>query len=144
MQQRLRCRLSRDILLNDRIDGAIFLEFLDRSIYLLKQLGVILGNRSRILLICVRGVQNLQALVCSDVVLGRLVVDDNTVNLAVNQRRNSERAVVKLLDKLLAVVVGAVQVARGTRLYADVLAFQIVRDAISEPSGTMMTWTPVA
>ena len=72
-----------------------------------------------VILVSVSGVENLEAAVCSNVVLCRLLIDDNTVDLAVHQSSNCERTVVELLYILLTVIVGAVDVAGGAGLNAD-------------------------
>ena len=104
-----------------------------------EQLGVALLDSDRVILVSVSGVEDLEAAVCSNIVLSRLLVDNNAVDLIIYQCSNCERAVVELLYMLLTVVAGAVDVAGGAGLNADVLALQIIREAISEPSLTMMT-----
>ena len=63
----------------------------------------------------------------SNIVLSRLLVDNNAVDLIIYQCSNCERTVVELLYMLLTVVTGAVDVAGGAGLNADVLALQIIR-----------------
>ena len=121
------CGIRGDVLVNNRLYSAVVLQLLQSAVYLVEQLGVALLDSDCVILVSVSGVEDLEAAVCSNVVLCRLLVDNNAVNLAVYQCSNCERAVVELLYMLLTVVIGAVDVAGGAGLNADALAFQIIR-----------------
>ena len=121
------CGISADILVNDGLQGAVTLELLQSAVYLVEQLGVALLDSDRVILVSVSSVKDLEAAVCSNIVLSRLLVDNNAVDLIIYQCSNCERTVVELLYMLLTVVTGAVDVAGGAGLNADVLALQIVR-----------------
>ena len=75
------CGISADILVNDGLQGAVILELLQSAVYLVEQFGVALLDSDCVILVSVSGVEDLEAAVCSNVVLCRLLIDDNTVDL---------------------------------------------------------------
>ena len=82
------CGIRGDVLVNNRLYSAVVLQLLQSAVYLVEQLGVALLDSDRVILICVSSVKDLEAAVCSNIVLSRLLVDNNAVNLAVLQSLN--------------------------------------------------------
>ena len=90
------CGVSADILVNDGLQGAVTLELLQSAVYLVEQLGVALLDSDRVILVSVSGVEDLEAAVCSNVVLCRLLIDDNTVDLEVLQSSKCAQTIVEI------------------------------------------------
>ena len=116
-----------DVVVHNAVDGAVFLQFFESAVDILKKLLVILCQTDRILFLNKRIVQNLQVVVCLYEFLSRLGVDDHTVNLSRLQCLNSFASLaVTLYGRSLCLIVGRLQVACGSQLNADGLARQIV------------------
>ena len=69
----------------------------------------------------VGGLQNLQILICCDEGLCRLVVNDDAVQLAGDERCHSVCTLVEALHMIVAKVIRAVDIARGVLLDADLI-----------------------
>ena len=112
------CKLLVDVVCNDLVDGAVSLELFQSGVNLVEQLGVALLDSCCVVLNSVLGVQNLQTLVCLNVSLCRLVIDNNCIDLTVYQSLRCNNTGRSTLYMLLTQVAGAEQVTGGAGLYA--------------------------
>ena len=125
-----RSALRGDVLLNDGLNGPVGGELGQRAVHGVHQSGVALGHADGVVLVGILGVQNDQAGVGGHELLGRGLVDDHGVHLAVEQILHGHDAVVIGDHMVLAVVVGAVDVAGGGPLGADELLAQVVQSDV--------------
>ena len=113
------CKLLVDVVCNDLVDGAVSLELFQSGVDLIEQLGVTLLDSCCVILNSVLGVQNLQTLVCLNVSLCRLVIDNNCIDLTIYQSLGCNNTGLKTLYMLLTQIAGAVDVTGGCLLYTS-------------------------
>ena len=117
---------SGDVLVHDGLQGAVSLQLFQNGVDSVLQRRV-LCHADGVVFLGVAGIQDLQAGVGSNELLGGSVVDDNGIHLTVVQSLHSGQTVIVSHDVFIAEIIGAVDVAGGAALGADLLACQIIR-----------------
>ena len=115
-----------DVVGNDLIERTVFPQRFQSRIDLVNQFGIALCGADCIILLDELLVQNFQPRRIFDKCLGRLFVNDNTVQLAGFQRLNRVRALLEAFDGSAGfLLLGGDDIAGGADLYADLGSIQI-------------------